>query len=78
MSGDIILTIVIVVVLAIIISVVISIVFYKKYQNLSIENRMLRQTIDKQARLDELTFAAQQAMINEALRASRSNNYKAN
>lgn len=76
MSGEVILTIVVVAALAIIILVVISIVFYKKCQNLSIENRMLRQTIDKQAKLDELSFAAQQAMINEALRASRSNNYK--
>lgn len=76
MSGDIILTIVFVVALVIIIPVVISIVLYKKCQNLHIENRMLRQTIDKQAKLDELSFAAQQAMINEALRASRGNNYK--
>lgn len=78
MSGEIILTIAVVVALAISILVVISIVFYKKCQNLSIENRMLRKAIDGQARLDELSFAAQQAMINEALRASRSNNYKAN
>lgn len=78
MSGDIILTIVVVVALTIIIYVVISIVFYKKYQNLSIENRMLRRTIEAQGKLDELSFAAQQAMINEALRASRGNNYKAN
>lgn len=75
MSGEIILTIVFVVALIIIIPVVISIVLYKKCQNLYIENRMLRKTIDGQARLDELNFMAQQAMINEALRASRSNNY---
>lgn len=74
MSGEDILALVIVVTLVIIILVVISILLYKKCQNLYIENRMLRQTIDKQAKLDELSFSAQQAMINEALRASRNNN----
>lgn len=78
MSGGIILTIVFVVALVIIIPVVISIVLYKKCQNLYIENRMLRKTIDGQARLDELSFTAQQAMINEALRTSDNRNYKAN
>lgn len=74
MSGEDILALVIVVTLVIIILVVISILLYKKCQNLYIENRMLRQTIEKQAHLDKMSFAAQQAMINEALRASRNNN----
>lgn len=78
MSGEDILALVIIVVLAIIIPIVINILLYKKCQNLYIENRMLRQTIDKQAKLDELSFAAQQAMINEALRASENKSYKAN
>ncbi|MEY8377979.1 hypothetical protein AALD22_19760 [Lachnospiraceae bacterium 56-18] len=74
MSGEDILALVIAVTLVIIILVVISILLYKRCQNLYIENRMLHQTIEKQAKLDELSFAAQQAMINEALRASRNNN----
>ncbi|MEZ3433561.1 MAG: hypothetical protein K1W34_02815 [Lachnospiraceae bacterium] len=74
MSGEDILALVIAVTLVIIILVVISILLYKKCQNLYIENRMLHRVIDGQARLDEMAFKAQQAMINEALRASRNNN----
>ena len=63
MSGEDILALVIAVTLVIIILVVISILLYKRCQYLHIENS-----------LDELSWSAQQAMINEALRASRNNN----
>lgn len=74
MSGEIILILGVIVVLAIIIPLVTSITFYNECQRLYAENKMLRHTIEAEGRLDELAFSAQQAMINEALRASRNNN----
>lgn len=78
MSEKDILALAIIVVLAIIIPIVINILLYKKCQNLYIENRMLRRTIEAQSKLDELSWSAQQAMVNEAFRASGNRNYKAN
>lgn len=68
MSGEDILALVIIGILAIIILVAVIIFLYKECQNLHIENKMLRKTIDGQARLDELSFAAYQAMLDEAKR----------